>query len=118
LFESTLLLAHVVRSVAPPIWLGADVSVDERRRGVEAQERLTVLAHTVGRIVPAKGRVLTGRVADEISKLAVAEGAGLVITALRDRRGWFGAKRGSMSHEILSQAVTPVLAWPPQWRPR
>jgi hypothetical protein len=41
-----------------------------------------------------------------------------VITALRDRRGWFGARRGSISYHVLVHAITPVLALPPNWRCR
>jgi hypothetical protein len=40
------------------------------------------------------------------------------MTALRDRRGWFGARRGAVSNHVLSHAVTPVLAIPQKWRLR
>jgi len=42
----------------------------------------------------------------------------LLITAMHDRRNWFGAKRGSISFHVVLHAVTPVLAYPPEWRPR
>ena len=56
--------------------------------------------------------------ADEIAALAAAERTRLLVTALRDRRGWFGARRGSVSCHVLSHAVAPVLACPPEWRAR
>jgi nucleotide-binding universal stress UspA family protein len=61
--------------------------------------------------------VSCGRIADEIAALVAAEHIELLITALRDRRGWFGARRGSVSYHVLSHAVSPVLAYPRQWPP-
>jgi hypothetical protein len=59
-----------------------------------------------------------GNIADEIAAIAATERTGLVLTALSDRRGWFGATRGSISYHLLSHAITPVLAYPLSWRPR
>jgi nucleotide-binding universal stress UspA family protein len=58
-----------------------------------------------------------GRIADEIAALVAGERIELLITALRDRRGWFGARRGSVSYHVLTHAVSPVLAHPRQWSP-
>ena len=82
----------------------------------QAEQRIEVLAARARTRVDSDARVVCGGVADEIAALAATERAGLVITALRDRRGWFGARRGSISSHVLSHAFTPVLAVPPNWR--
>jgi nucleotide-binding universal stress UspA family protein len=68
--------------------------------------------------VTTESRFVCGRVADEIAAVAASERTALLITALRDRRGWFGARRGSISYHVLTRAIAPVLACPPHWRPR
>jgi len=117
-FGSSLVLAHVVSAIAAPAWLSADMSAHERIRLAQAQRQMAALAAVAQRHVKTEVQVVCGSIADEISALAAAERTELLITALHDRRAWFGAKRGSISYHVLSHAVTPVLACPPQWRPR
>jgi nucleotide-binding universal stress UspA family protein len=117
-FGSSLVLAHVVSDIAAPAWLSADLSAHERIRIAQAQRQMAALAAVAQRHVETDAHVVCGSIADEISALAAAERTDLLITALHDRRAWFGAKRGSISYHVLSHAVTPVLACPPQWRPR
>lgn len=117
-FGSSLLLLHVVGNIAAPAWLTGDLSAHERIRVAQAQQRLERLAVSAQRRVPTETCVTCGRVADEIAALAATQDTGLVISALRDRRGWFGARRGSIAYHVLSHAVTPVLAYPSKWRPR
>jgi nucleotide-binding universal stress UspA family protein len=117
-FSSSLLLAHVVNEITAPAWLSADLSAHERIRIALAQRQMEALAAVAQRHVKTDVRVACGNVADEIAALAVRERAALLFTTLHDRRRWFGAKRGSISYHVLSHAVTPVLAVPPQWRPR
>jgi nucleotide-binding universal stress UspA family protein len=117
-FGSSLLLVHVVSDIAAPAWLKADLSAYDHIRVAMARQQLDVLAARSRKRVGTDARVVCGRVADEIAAVAATERTGLLITALRDRRGWFGAGRGSISYHVLSHAVTPVLACPPQWRPR
>jgi nucleotide-binding universal stress UspA family protein len=114
-FGSSLLILHVVGSIAAPGWLGGDLSAHERIRVAQAQQQVDALAAHARRSVSAEGRVSCGRIADEIVALVAAEHIELLITALRDRRGWFGARRGSVSYQVLSHAVSPVLAYPRQW---
>jgi nucleotide-binding universal stress UspA family protein len=117
-FGSSLLLVHVVGEIAAPAWLNADLSAHDRIRVARAQQQLDGLAVRTQAHVATGARVVCGGIADEIAAVAATERTGLLITALRDRRGWFGARRGSISYHVLSHAVTPVLACPPQWRPR
>jgi nucleotide-binding universal stress UspA family protein len=117
-FGSSLLLVHVVTEIASPAWLSADLSAHDRIRLAQAQQRMEALAAVAQRHVPTVARVACGHAADEIAAVAAAERAQLLLTVLHDRQRWFGAKRGSISYHVLSHAVTPVLAYPPQWRPR
>ncbi len=117
-FGSSLLLVHAVDGIAAPSWLRADLSAHNRIRVAAAKLQLDVLAAQCRKRVATDARIVCGRIADEIAAVAATQRAGLLITALRERRGWFGARRGSISYHVLSHAVVPVLACPPQWRPR
>ena len=117
-FGSSLLLIHVVSGMAAPAWLNADFGAHDRARVATAQQQLNALIARSRRGVAIETRVVSGDVADEIAAVAAAEKTGLLVTALRDRRGWFGARRGSISYQVLTHAAAPVLAYPPSWRPR
>jgi nucleotide-binding universal stress UspA family protein len=113
-FGSSLLLLHVIDAPVAPGWLGADVS--RQRKLVEAAEyQLDQLAATARGDVAVESRVLCGRIADEIAVVVAGEQIKLSTTALRDRRGWFGARRGSTSYQVLTRSTAPVLACPPEW---
>ncbi len=117
-FDASLLLLHVVSEVARPHWLKGDLTAHDRIRVARAERRLETLAAEVPAQVRTDTRVTCGSIAGEIAALAASERAGLLVTPLHDRRGWFGARRGSISYQVLTQAMTPVLAYPPRWRPR
>jgi nucleotide-binding universal stress UspA family protein len=110
---SSLLLLHVVAEIDAPDWMGGDLSAHQRILVAKAQQQVDTLTAGARRSVEADGLVVCGRIADEIAALAARERIGLLITTLRDRRGWFGAQRGSVSYHVLSHAVSPVLALPP-----
>lgn len=115
--DSSLTLLHVVADIAAPDWIAGDLGAHERILFAKAQQQIDGLTARARRSVEADGRVLCGRIADEIAAVVATERIGLLMTTLRDRRGWFGAHRGSVSFHVLSHAVSPVLAWPPP-RPR
>ena len=117
-FGSSLLLVHVVTEITSPAWFSTDLSAHDRIRIAQAHQRMDALAAIAQRHVPTGVRVACGDPADEIAAVCAAERAELLLTALHDRQHWFGAKRGSISYHVLSHAVTPVLAYPPHWRPR
>jgi nucleotide-binding universal stress UspA family protein len=117
-FGASLLTIHVLASITAPKWLRGDLSAHDRIRLAEAQRRIDALANIAERHVRTEGRVMCGVIADEIAAVAAVENIELLVTALRDRRGWFGAKRGSVSYHVLAHAVAPVLAYPQQWRLR
>jgi nucleotide-binding universal stress UspA family protein len=113
--DSSLLLVHVIAAFPAPAWLRRDSSARLRILVARTERRLHELAAAAPRAVRAEGRVVCGRIAEEIAAIGAAERIQLVTTALRDRRGWFGARRGSVSYSLLSHAVAPVLAYPPEW---
>jgi nucleotide-binding universal stress UspA family protein len=115
---SSLLLVHVIDEIGAPAWLAETLTAHDRIRRAEAEQQIDALAAIARRRIPTETHVVCGRPADEIAAVAAVERAALLITALRDRRGWFGARRGSVSYHVLSHAVAPVLAWPSRWRPR
>jgi nucleotide-binding universal stress UspA family protein len=117
-FGASVLFVHVVEVVSAPAWLMPDRSAHDRIRVAQAQQQLDRAIIAANTTIQTETRVVCGQPADEIAAAAATEQIGLLVTALRDRRGWFGARRGSVSYHVLSHAVTPVLAYPPQWRPR
>ena len=117
-FGASLLLVHVIESIDVPAWHKGALTVHDRIRISKAQRELDTRADFARRRVDTQTRVLSGTPADEIAAIVAAEASGLLITALRDRRTWFGARRGSVSYHVLSHAVVPVLACPPPWQPR
>jgi nucleotide-binding universal stress UspA family protein len=117
-FESSLLLFHVVDEVTPPAWLKSALTRHDHIQLMQAQQDLEALAIVARRRVGTDARVVYGRPAAEIAALVAAETPELVMTALRDRRGWFGSRRGSISYYVLSHGVVPVLALPAHWLPR
>jgi nucleotide-binding universal stress UspA family protein len=114
-FGSSLLLLHVIAAPPEPGWLSRDAGGRQRMLVDKATEQLNQLAAAVGTDVHVEGRVICGRIAEEVSAVAASEEIELATTALRDRRGWLGARRGSVSYHLLTQAMGPVLAYPPEW---
>jgi nucleotide-binding universal stress UspA family protein len=96
-FGATLVVVHV--AAAP----------DEPR----AASQLEAMAADVRERVAVTVRVVSGEVGERVAAIATNESAGLVVTMLRDREGWFGPQRGSMSYHVVTQSIAPVLAMPP-----
>jgi nucleotide-binding universal stress UspA family protein len=117
-FGASLLLLHVVSPIGLPRWFEGDLSALEEARAARAKQQLAALAGAADGRVRIHTQVVHGRVADEIAAFTAASGTGLMLIALRDRTGWFGASRGSISYHVLAHAAAPVLACPPRWRPR
>jgi nucleotide-binding universal stress UspA family protein len=114
----SLTLVHVIDRIDAPSWLEGALTAHDRIRITKAERELEACAAIARRRVDTRIRVVCGEPADELAALVASENSGLLMTALRDRRRWFGARRGSVSYQVLSHAVVPVLAWPPSWHPR
>jgi nucleotide-binding universal stress UspA family protein len=114
-FGSSLLLLHVIPEVATPSWLRGDLNTRQRILAGNVRRQFDALVALARRRVHAEARMVHGRIADEIAAVAASEQIELATTTLRDRRGWFGTRRGMVSYQVLSHAVSPVLAFPPEW---
>jgi nucleotide-binding universal stress UspA family protein len=114
-FGSSLLLLHVIPEVATPSWLRGNPNTREQILVGNARRQFDALVALARRRVHAEARVVHGRIADEIAAVAASEHIELATTTLRERRGWFGTRRGMVSYHVLSHAVSPVLAFPPEW---
>ena len=103
---STLTVAHVVRPVPGPPWLGHQLTDENRRRVAAASAALDKLSAKAG----AESRVLLGDPAEELPALAIDVKAGLIVLKLRRGHGLFGKRQGSTTYRILCGSTTPVLA--------
>lgn len=103
----------------PEDWPGERIlaAVELDRSGRADVARAATLAERFGASLLLL-QVASSRSAHEIAAVVAAERIQLVITPLKDRRGWFGANRGSLPYHVLSHAFAPVLAYPARWRPR
>jgi nucleotide-binding universal stress UspA family protein len=102
-----LLLLHVVLS-------------RDQQRLAKARSRLEKLRTTANSPVVTGCRVLAGKPAEQIAALAADANVDLVILTRRRGTGFFGARLGSISYQILCEAGAPVLALPDnrKWRRR
>src|SRR5262249_54036865 len=116
-FGSSLVLLHVLDGIAAPAWMSGGLRAHQSLRVAKAQPQVDALAAVVRNGLNIETRVACGHVADEIAAFVAGNRIGLIITALDDRRAWFGARRGAVSYHVLSHAVAPVLACPREWRP-
>lgn len=112
-----LLLVHVLVAPVSPAWLRRRIAGRRTHQLERTRRRLAAVAASNTR-VPTCVRVLEGSPADVIAAVANRARGSLLMTMLRDRRGWFDPGRGALTYRILTQVNVPVLACPPRWRPR
>ena len=119
-FDAELLLVHVLPVDTPTPWdippyadFGlASLPLPEYEAQVrqEVERRLALVAakHVQG----AKVRVLIGRgdASGEVSRLATAEKADLIVLATHGWTGWRHLVFGSVAEKILREAPCPVLS--------
>ena len=110
-FGVRLQLVHVVEPIADVPWLELDEARRNQQRQRKALAELTKLKEELAWAVD-ECRVVAGKPADEIARLASAAGVGLVIMTRRRRQGLLGPRRGSISYQVLTRANTAVLALP------
>lgn len=114
LFEADLLLVHVLRDPMVPSWLKRPARGAESERLAHARAALAQLATAAGSDVSVSFRVARGEPADALARAARARKAGTLVIVLRHGEGWFGTARGTVTYQVLTSAVTPVLALPGQ----
>jgi nucleotide-binding universal stress UspA family protein len=116
-FGVDMVLVHVVSPTRAPHWMNTGLRAHDRSRLAHARTRLGHIRAGIRQTVGVTCHVLVGHPAEQIPAIADDVGAGLVVATLRMRDGFFGAPRGSITHQVLCSAGVPVLALPPGWRP-
>lgn len=93
------------------------LTAQSRQTRVHAEARLRELAADIGGWARIETAVATGSAAEEISRLATARNAGVIVMGLRGNGGAVGLPPGSIAYEVLRSAPSLVLALPegPAW---
>jgi nucleotide-binding universal stress UspA family protein len=112
-FGAGVLLVHVVRPVRAPYWLGDRGDTQNQVHASAANTAIDRVKTSIARHVNATCVIAIGDPAAEIAALAERESPNLVVMTLRDQRGFFGARQGSVAYSVLTQARVAVLALPP-----
>jgi nucleotide-binding universal stress UspA family protein len=112
-FGAGVMVVHVVRPARTPYWFGDRGSEHDERAAAKAAVVVDRVKAAIGRTVDATSLVTIGEPAAEIAALASRTSPGLVVMTMRDQRGFFGARQGSVAYSVLTQAGVPVLALPP-----
>jgi universal stress protein A len=111
-FDSDLLLVHVVPHVRAPFWFSLQPAGEDGDL-VRARAKLARLAGDAGsQDVPVSFRVVRGEPADELARVARRAQASTLVLVLRREQGLFGMARGAVTYRALTTAATPVLAIP------
>jgi universal stress protein A len=116
-FGAELILLHVVAPVPvlpAPYATAAATSFDvaEYQRAMErnAGETLARIAsERIGEAVRTRTLTVQGEAADEIARLAEAEGVDLIVIATHGRTGWRRVVFGSVAEKVVRLAACPVL---------
>ena len=119
-FDAELLLVHVVPMDTPTPWdippyadFGlASLPVPEYEAQVrkEVERRLALMAAKHAQGVAVRALVGRGDAASEISRMAAAEKADLIVLATHGWTGWRHLVFGSVAEKILREAPCPVLS--------
>jgi nucleotide-binding universal stress UspA family protein len=64
---------------------------------------------------PSPTRVVVGKVADEILRIAIEERANLIIMGIQGKRGWQRLHLDSISEKVIQRSSIPVMTL---WIPR
>jgi nucleotide-binding universal stress UspA family protein len=96
-------------------WFHASLTIADAapgNRSGDAASRLRELALEVPWTRTARVEADGGDIGAGVAALTAAERAGLVVMMLRERKGWFGAQRGSVPYNVVTASSVPVLALP------
>jgi nucleotide-binding universal stress UspA family protein len=118
-FDLPMTLAHVVEPGQLPPWLSGYAKQESQARADKAAATLERLAGRFRPDVRVDTRVLVGDPSKHIPVLARKIGAGLIVLALRQADGMFGAAQGTITYRVLaSGGAVPILALPGRGRAR
>ena len=112
-FGVPLLLVHVVAPLKGLERLRPQLDTHNRVQIERAERQIQQLASEVAAPAGIETVVAVGSPAEEIARIAVARGAGLIVMGLRSQEHIFGPRPGSVTYRVLSLAPARVLALPP-----
>ena len=108
-----LLALHVVSPVTGIERLRSHLDAHNRAQVEAASEDLRNLTSTIPASTGVDAIVAAGAPAEEIARVAVSRGAGLIVIGLRRRADRLGARTGSVAYRVLGLAPSLILALPP-----
>lgn len=111
-----LRLVHIVEPLPERPW----IEIDARRRNQQMQRHaLALLKSLKDELGPAVSDTIVqaGKPGRAIAAVAASSKVGLVVMTRRPGQGLLGPRQGTISHQVLIDARTPVLALPSdkQW---
>jgi nucleotide-binding universal stress UspA family protein len=108
-----LLLVHVLEPLFIPYNIRVALGGVDAARREQAEEQMAAIATRVPSPVTRETLVLVGDPSEEITKLADARHAGLIVMGLHSS-GLLGPRMGSVTYRVLCLSHVPVLALSPQ----
>lgn len=111
IFQADLLLVHVLANVRAPAWLPLRHEEADQTRLNRARAGLARIAADID-AVEVSFRVMRGDPAPALARVARTTNAATLLIVLRRGPGLFGMARGTVTYQVLTSAVTPVLAVP------
>lgn len=115
-FGVPLLLLHVVAPLKGLERLRSQLDRHNSVRMEQAGEQIRQLVSELSMPADVETLVAAGSPAEEIARIAVARGVGLILMGLRRQEHMFGTPPGSVAYRVLGLAPVRVLALPPgEW---
>ncbi|RPH57789.1 MAG: universal stress protein [Acidobacteria bacterium] len=111
-FRAPLLLAHVVAPLRGIDRFRAQLDTHNRVQIDRAEQQMQQLVSEAGVKERIEKVVVSGSPAEEISEIAVARGAQLIVMRLRGEGGVLGSRPGSIAYHVLRLTPAMVLALP------
>lgn len=116
-FHAELVLVHVIAAAIPgipadPTYAFTGPQEYEKAARVSAEEQLTLAAARIPSDLKSRKVVGNGDAADEITRIATSENAGLIVIATHGLTGWRHMVFGSVAEKVVRLADRPVLVIP------
>ena len=108
-----LLLVHVVAPLQGLERLRPQLDTHNRVQIERAEQQIRALVSEAGGPADFETVIAVGSPAEEIARLAVERGVGLIVMGLRRQEHMFGPRPGSIAYRVLGLAPAKVLALPP-----
>ena len=111
-FGVPLLLVHVIAPLMGLERLRTQLDTHNRFQIERAEQQMQQLVSEVGAPPGIETVVAAGSPAEEIARIAVARGVGLIVMGIRRQEHLFGPRPGSIAYRVLGLAPARVLALP------